>query len=501
LPVSGIALAPADDSSAGTTVTALPAPASAGDQADLPPGTAVGEYVIERRLGAGGMGEVYGAIHPLIHKRVAIKVLRRHLGSNRAIVQRFIAEARAVNRIGHPNIIDVFSFGTLPDGRHYSVMEWLPGETLSARLARERPPLGETLAILDQVCRALEAAHAQGIVHRDLKPDNVFLAEVRGERPRTKLLDFGIAKLMVDEDSVSTREGQLLGTPGYTSPEQARGKGVGPETDLYALGVMAYEMVVGRRPFQGTPGELLAQHLADAPPRPRALRPEISARLERLLLSLMAKDPGARGTLAETRATLAQLAAEAGGERPPRRARGLAAVVVAALLIAAGAGGWLASSRSRRAAAPPPVVPPAPSASAPRSPVPPPAPPAPPVVAPASAAASSNLILSSEREADLYVDGKLIGRRTTQAAAVVLPGPHVVEARMPGRRPLRQRVTSAEGQTVRLLLAGHVPAARAPTPEKPAPASAPRPEPEKSPTPAPAPRPDRMIDPFRRLTP
>src|SRR5262249_30630467 len=142
--------------------------------ADLEPGTMVGEYQIEWIFREGGMGTVYAATHPVIKKKAAIKVISANLCADPCCVERFIQEARAVNEIGHPNIVDIFSFGRLPDGRCYFVMEWLPGQSLADRMLRHSLSLGETYAILEQICDALEAAHETGIVHRDLKPDNVF---------------------------------------------------------------------------------------------------------------------------------------------------------------------------------------------------------------------------------------------------------------------------------------------------------------------------------------
>ena len=505
--------------------------AAAGrEEPDLERDTQVGEYRVSCKLGAGGMGDVYGAVHPLIDKRVAIKVLRYKLCKSPLMVQRFVAEARAVNRIGHPNIVDVFAFGTLPDGRHYSVMEWLRGETLSAFLARGRPPLAETLTILDDVCRALEAAHAEGIIHRDLKPDNVFLVEVRGERARVKLLDFGIAKLLVDEDSVTTREGQLLGTPAYISPEQACGRKVGPETDVYALGVMAYEMVCGRRPFVGVEAEVLARQLSDPPPRPKAAWRDIPPRLERLLLALLEKKTERRPSLAEVRRELAELrvagerdAADRARARPGRRALltvALAAGAAALVVGIAGRGRWFARPepaapvslpvRAQEGAPATPAAWPAPAAGAPAVPL---------VAAeekPAAAAAAAvarpapaRVRLSAERPADLYLDGKLLARSATEASAEVAPGNHRVEARMPGRRTIRKQVTAVEGQSLTVVLAGLGPAPRAATRKQgsgarsAAPAESPPEAPAAAPASAPSPPadPNRMIDPFKRKAP
>ncbi|HEX8951231.1 MAG TPA: serine/threonine-protein kinase, partial [Polyangia bacterium] len=218
----------------------------------LEPGTIVGEYRIEEKIGEGGMATIYGATHPLLGKQAAIKVMSPALSADAAAVARFALEARAVSRIGHPNIVDVFGFGRLPDGRSYFVMERLHGETLYDRLWKQQGPLPlpEVLDILAQICDGLEAAHEKGIIHRDLKPDNVFLCATRGRPERVKLLDFGVAKLRHHEPSPRcTAAGCIVGTPEYISPEQARGRNVDGRTDLYALGVIAYEMVLGRRPF------------------------------------------------------------------------------------------------------------------------------------------------------------------------------------------------------------------------------------------------------------
>jgi serine/threonine-protein kinase len=291
-------------------VSSAPPPAAPAARSTLlEPGAIVGEYRVETRLGEGGMASVFGAVHPLIGKKAAIKVMSPSLSLDRAAVARFVLEAQAVNRIGHPNIVDVFNFGRLPDGRNYFVMEWLQGETLYDRLSRQHPlPLPDVVDILDQICDALEAAHDAGIVHRDLKPANVFLAQVRGRRQQVKLLDFGVAKLVRDEGPSHTSRGCVLGTPEYIAPEQARGRPVDACADLYSLGVIAYEMVLGRLPFlSDNPADAIQMNLTATPPRPSILWPEIPPPLERVLLGLLAKDPLRRATLAQLRVVLAGL--------------------------------------------------------------------------------------------------------------------------------------------------------------------------------------------------
>jgi serine/threonine-protein kinase len=277
----------------------------------LDPGAIVGEYQVQGKLGEGGMATVYAAIHPLIGKKAAIKVMSPVLSADSGAVARFALEARSVNRIGHPNIVDVFSFGRLSDGRSYFVMEWLQGETLYERIWHQHGPLPlpDVINILDQICDALEATHEKGIIHRDLKPANVFLCPIRGRQELVKLLDFGVAKLANQEMSPKwTSQGSVVGTPEYISPEQARGRDVDGRTDLYALGVMAYEMMLGRLPFiSDNPADAIQMHLCATPPKPSILWKDIPPSLEAMLLGLLAKDPEKRPTLAMVRATLAAL--------------------------------------------------------------------------------------------------------------------------------------------------------------------------------------------------
>jgi serine/threonine-protein kinase len=281
------------------------------DAAEIDPliGRFVGEYKVERQIGQGGMATVYAAVHPLIGKRAAIKVMSASLCVDPTAVVRFIQEARAVNQIGHPNIVDVFSFGRLPDGRSYFVMEWLRGESLFDRMSARRLSLEESLEVIDQIADALDAAHEKGIIHRDLKPANVFLVPVRGRPELVKLLDFGVAKLQEkDGDGGHTRTGFVVGTPDYLSPEQARARAVDHRTDIYALGVVAFEMVLGGMPFTAdNPMDLVLQHLSTPPPDPVALWPDIPPALAQLIRAMMAKDPDARPSLPEVRAAVAGL--------------------------------------------------------------------------------------------------------------------------------------------------------------------------------------------------
>ena len=277
---------------------------------ELVPGTRVGEYEIEGKIGEGAMGTVYRAVHPTIGKHVAVKIMNAKLCRDPGAIERFTREARSVAAIRHPGIVDVFGFGTLDDGRAYLIMDWLDGRSLGARLERGRLAFDEALDTVDQIARALEAAHDKGIIHRDLKPDNVFLEQVARERPIVRILDFGLAKLAHEEGRAAmTQTGQLLGTPIYMSPEQCRGKGVDHRTDIYALGCIAYELICGRVPFDADNiAELIAAQLSEQPPLPRLLWPEIPPQLDGLLFAMLAKDPARRPTLEQIRQAISTVA-------------------------------------------------------------------------------------------------------------------------------------------------------------------------------------------------
>jgi len=260
---------------------------------ELEAGTRVGEYQVEGKLGEGAFGTVYRAVHPLIGKPAAIKVLNRQFSASPEMVSRFVAEARAVNQIGHRNIIDIFSFGQLPDGRHYYVMELLRGSPLDAYLAeRGRLSLEEAAPIIRGIARALGAAHAAGIAHRDLKPENVFITEDDGV-PFPKLIDFGIAKLLGETPASShkTRTGAPIGTPYFMSPEQCRGRNVDHRTDVYALGILIHLLLTGKRPFDGEDVmDVLMAQITAAPPRMSEVCPDLPASLDEPVLRMVEKD-------------------------------------------------------------------------------------------------------------------------------------------------------------------------------------------------------------------
>ncbi|MBZ0237631.1 MAG: serine/threonine protein kinase, partial [Deltaproteobacteria bacterium] len=276
---------------------------------ELAPGTMVGDYRIEGKLGEGGMGTVYAATHPVIGKQAAVKVLKAALCSDADGVERFLREARAINQIRHPSIVDVFAFGVLDDGRTYLVMERLHGEGLDARLRRGQLSVREVADILRQVCRPLAAAHLEGIVHRDLKPENVFLVDVPGEEARqVKLLDFGLAKLTGRDNVRTTRSGQTLGTPVYMSPEQVNGQGIDPSSDVYSLGVMAFEMLAGEWPFLADSAfQLMLKHVQEEPPDLRARRADVPAPLADLVARMLSKHRAERPSLDEIRGVAAEV--------------------------------------------------------------------------------------------------------------------------------------------------------------------------------------------------
>ena len=281
----------------------LPPPAKAAtapDDAYLESNTMLGEYRIEAQIGEGGMGVVYAAVHPLIGKRAAIKVLKAELCRSAFNVERFIDEARIVNQIGHQNIVDVFAFGQTKDGRSYFVMEWLKGESLRARIARSRLDFSEICEIVRPLARALEAAHEHGVIHRDLKPDNIFLVDRRGDASLVKLLDFGIAKLAREEHRLErTATGAMVGTPQYIAPEQAKGYAIDHRVDIYALGGIVFELLTGHPPFQADNAMVMvAKHLMEAPPRPSSLA-DVPPELDDLVLRMLSKAPEGRPSLAE----------------------------------------------------------------------------------------------------------------------------------------------------------------------------------------------------------
>ncbi|HEX4406646.1 MAG TPA: serine/threonine-protein kinase [Polyangia bacterium] len=302
-------------------------------------GRTVGNYVIRAQVGEGGMGIVYVAEHPQISRRVAVKVL--HPGNDRApeLVHRFFTEARAASEIRNEHIVDVLDFGQLPDGSPYLVMEWLEGQSLAA-LLRDTPVLAPARAarIVRGVTQALRAAHGKGVVHRDLKPDNVFLVPRDSDPDFVKVLDFGIAKLIAAGASPTfqTQTGAIMGTPAYMSPEQCRGaKEIDDRSDIYSVGVMAYQMVTGRLPFAADSlGELLFKHLGETPVPPDAILPSLPVGLSAIIDRALAKEPDKRPTLAELAAAMDAVESGADPARGDARAVEATAATQAQLPVA-----------------------------------------------------------------------------------------------------------------------------------------------------------------------
>ncbi|MCP3103079.1 serine/threonine protein kinase [Myxococcus sp. K15C18031901] len=268
---------------------------------DLLVGKQLGDYVLKRRIGSGGMGIVYEGEHAVIGRKVAIKILRPDFAEG-ARTRDLAAEARAAASIRHRGIIDIFGFGTIPDIGQYLVMEYLDGAPLD-EVIQQRAPLREpeVITLLDALLSALAAAHSVGVIHRDLKPGNVFMVRESDGTESVKVLDFGIAKRSEAPygSTPQTHASTMVGTPEYVAPEQACGQQVSPQTDLYAVGVIAFEMLTRRLPFEGeTPLAIVVQHVRKPAPPPSTYV-SINRALELLVLRLLEKEPSARPASAE----------------------------------------------------------------------------------------------------------------------------------------------------------------------------------------------------------
>jgi serine/threonine protein kinase len=498
-PIDGARLSPQRDSAS--------TPARKSEQDPLIGATLSGRYRILRKIGEGGMGIVYEAEHVLIEKRVALKVLREDFSNRFDVVERFRQEARSASKIGHENIIDISDFGVTSGGANFFVMELLQGRDLAEELGKHGPlSPRRSLHILLQCARALGAAHAKGIVHRDMKPENIFLVERGGSEARAqdredfvKIVDFGIAKISDLEASGApgrklTKTGMIFGTPEYMSPEQASGKPLDQRVDVYALGIILYELLAGRVPFMGdTFMGILTQHaFEDVPPltrfNPRCNAP---AEVERIVFRALAKDPNERyqnmeelaaelaGALTRTPSSLSSLAPPPGtithyghGEEPSSAARAPKLLVSVpatdfpsaatskrkAWLIGAGLGALAVAAAAFFLNPPPPlapapVAPPVdtatPSASAPaavavqEAPVAPPAPPAQLLVA----------IRTDPPGAAITVDGKPGCSPTPCSISAQRDAIVTLEADLPGHRPSRTELrVDAEHKEVSLAL-------------------------------------------------
>jgi serine/threonine-protein kinase len=429
---------------------------------EMAPGTQVGEYQVTGKLGEGGMGTVFAAVHPVIGKKVAIKVLNAGLSQDESIVQRFVQEARSVNQIGHRNIVDIFAFGQLPSGRQYFVMEFLSGKSLKQWLDEGPMSYADAFSVLHEVADALSAAHAEGIVHRDLKPDNIFLAENKRGGKTVKLLDFGIAKLLRGDDGHGvhqTRTGAPMGTPLFMSPEQCLGKPVDARTDIYSLGVIMFELFTGRLPFPGPSYiETVNGHISQAPPNPTELA-DIPEPLAAVILHCLEKDPANRpATVDELRATLNKVATEMGTEG--RKTSGQHPTLGTATPV-------------RRTPLPRTTPPPAASPAAAKKPIalyavggavvaallgggvvmmrrsPPPAPVAPPAAAPHV----SLQVLSNPGGAAVFVDGKKQPLLTPYTYDLPYAPNLKLRVELPGYAAYEENVALAAGETAHAVVA------------------------------------------------
>ena len=325
--------------------------------AQAQPGDVVGSYRVLRLIGEGAVGRVFEVEHVKIGRRAAMKVLSPEHALRPMAVRRLFSEAQAVNRINHPHIVEITDVvdAERPGGASGVVMELLEGQSLAQMMIREGPvPPERFIPILIQVADGLSAAHAAGFVHRDLKPENIFLTERHGQADYVKLLDFGLAKSLAPDSGTTsstgapvvrqhqTVEGTFLGTPAYASPEQASGKPVDRRSDLYSLGVILYEMLCGRLPFEGANlGEYLVKHITMAVPAPprEVSDSEAGRALNRLARRCLEKDPSQRLTSAgELKDSLARILR-----------RGLRRATAAEPALAAGAGRGRGAAAADRA--------------------------------------------------------------------------------------------------------------------------------------------------------
>jgi serine/threonine-protein kinase len=416
------------------------------------------KYRVEALLGEGGMGKVYRAEQMTLGKPVVLKVLHHALQSDRATVERFQREARAASRLNHPNSISILDFGQAEDGTLFIAMELVAGKDLHHVLTGEWPLSEARIArILAQVLSALADAHGAGVIHRDLKPENIMVEQRRGEPDFVKVLDFGIAKIQdaAGEDGRAlTRAGFVCGTPEYMSPEQARGAVLDARSDLYAVGVILYQLVTGLLPFESdSPVGFATKHLTETPRPPSQRRPgvQVSPAMEALILRALAKDPADRPPSAEAfRQELLALAGGGAAHAAPALAGGLTPIPLTAAR---------ATGASPRGPAPLPLTAPTAPAAA-RPPVPPTAAPA--VAAPAEPARAAAgapvavkvltgvLVAASLGLAGFYVWGR---GSAPAAPAPVEAAAGADEAAPPYDRPVPAGRRDAEGAR-RLALAG-----------------------------------------------
>lgn len=286
-----------------------------------------GRYRVTKRLGGGGFGEVYQALHTGTQEPVALKLMRAELQDQKGAVQRFTAEARTSAALRHPNTVRVFDFGTTPEGDLYLAMELLQGQALEdLLLANGRLEPGRAVRIAIQVLRSLHEAHNRGLVHRDLKPDNIFLCDIEGEHDFVKVIDFGIAKLSRKNSHQSvTNSGIVIGTPHYMSPEQIRAASIDGRSDLYSLGVVLYQCLAGRVPFDAGSGlAIIMAHISDAPQPITEVVEDLDPEIAAIVMRALEKDADRRfASAAAMREALEawQILAAGPGQPPPLQPR------------------------------------------------------------------------------------------------------------------------------------------------------------------------------------
>ncbi|MBM4387641.1 MAG: serine/threonine protein kinase, partial [Deltaproteobacteria bacterium] len=270
------------------------------------------KYKILHPIGNGAMGSIYKAEHMTLEKVICLKVLHKHLVKDESHIKRFHREARAASRLSHPNCIGIMDYGQTDDGLTFIAMEYISGEDLATTLHKEvRLPPERALRIAIQICEALDEAHSKGVVHRDMKPENIMLEHKRLEPDFVKVLDFGIAKIRDSSGSSGsfhTATGLVFGTPEYMSPEQIKGEDLDGKSDIYSLGIVLYQMLCGKLPFEGESVlEIATQHLTAKPPPVEKFNPDLPREICHAVMALLSKKKDERPSAIELRETLCKL--------------------------------------------------------------------------------------------------------------------------------------------------------------------------------------------------
>jgi len=425
--------------------------------------TVAGRFTILARIGTGSMGTVYRAEQASVGRAVALKILKGDLTRDPEIVTRFEREAKATGTLRSPHSVVVYDHGRTEEGQLFIAMELLEGELLTNALAREGAlPVARTVSLLTQILRSLSEAHGHGIVHRDLKPDNIFLAKVTGNEV-VKIVDFGIAKIVHGDrkvDALETQAGTVWGTPAYMSPEQAQSRPLDARSDLYAAGVIAYQMLTGKPPFEDDDAVVvMARHIKTEPKPPSEMRPDLAIpeSLERVVMRVLEKDPDARPAsadafIAELEACASDVTAAREGRAPnaylARRRRRAIALVAIAISLGAGATVLATALGGENAGAKTVAATSGPAFELARGPD---------TAEPASALPDPQGVVvhveSDPSGADVFVDGEVVA---TTPADVVLPrgtAPVDVIVRKRGRLPQVEHVVPDAPRTIHAVLA------------------------------------------------